>query len=113
VSITLATSATTGRGFYAASSRGREENQILVVTKSHDMREARDVLETILVSDRADVPATTVRRQLEQQDRQPHTPPPAPAPVLQGRCQIPEWWAQLRRNAVDEYWQLELQFRDH
>ena len=111
MSITLATSATTGPGFYVSISRGEEENQILVVTKSHDIREARDVLETILVSDRADVPATTVRRQLEQQDRQPHTPPPAPAPVLQARCQIPEWWAQLRRNAVEEYWQLEPQFR--
>jgi len=113
MSITLATSATTGRGFYVSISRGEEENQILVVTKSHDIREARDVLETILVSDRADIPATTVRRQLEQQDRQPPTPPPAPAPVLQPRCQIPDWWAQLRRNAVDGYWQLEPQFRDH
>ncbi len=113
VSVTLATPATTGRGFYVAISRGQEENQILVVTKAHDMREARDVLETILVSDCADVPATTVRRQLEQQDRQPHTPPPAPVPVPQARCQIPDWWVQLRRNAVEEYWQLEPQFRDH
>ncbi len=82
---------------------------ILVVTKSRDIREAREVLETILVSDRADIPATTVRRQLEQQDHQPPTPPPAP--VLQVRCQIPEWWSQLRRLVVEEYSQLEPQFR--
>jgi len=113
ISITLATSATTGRGFYVSISRGREENQILVVTKAHDIREARDVLETILVSDRADIPATTVRRQLAEQDHQPPNPAPAPAPVVQARCQIPDWWAQLRRNAVDEYWQLEPQFRAH
>jgi len=106
MSITLATSATTGRGIYVSMTRGQEENQILVVTKAHDMREARDVLEMILVSDRVDIPATTVRRQLAKQDRQP------PTPALQPRCQIPEWWAQLRRLAVDDYWELEPQFRD-
>ena len=30
---------------------------------------------------------------------------------MQARCPIPDWWPQLRRLAVDEYWQLEPQFR--
>jgi hypothetical protein len=53
---------------------------ILVVTDSHDLDEARDILETILATDLADIPATGQRRQLAHQHRQP---------ALQPRCTTP------------------------
>ena len=81
-SITLATPATTGRGLYVAVTRGEQENLILTVTETHDIAEARDVLESIIASDRADIPAVTQRRQLAEQHRQ------AP-PRLQPRCDPP------------------------
>ncbi len=94
VSVTLATSATTARGLYVAMTRGQQENLVLVVTDSHDLDEARDVLETILATDRADVPATTQRRELAKQDRQP---------ALQPRCSIPDWFDELRNSAADGF----------
>ncbi len=63
-----------------------------VVTDTHDMSEARDVLERIVASDRADIPAVVQRRQLAQQDRQPPRPQP--------RCQIPDWFDDLRAEAA-------------
>jgi hypothetical protein len=92
-SITLAGPATTGRGLYVAMTRGRDDNRVYVVTDTHDMSEARDVLEGIVASDRADIPAVVQRRQLAQQDRQP--------PRLQPRCQIPDWFHDLRADAAD------------
>ena len=71
-SITLATPATTCRGLYVAVTRGRDENRMLVVTDTHDLADAVDVLEQVLASDRSDTPATTVRRDLAA------TIPPAP-----------------------------------
>ncbi|MGB8860462.1 MAG: MobF family relaxase, partial [Ilumatobacteraceae bacterium] len=50
-SITLAGPATTGRGLYVAMTRGRDDNRVYVVTDTHDMSEARDVLEGIVASD--------------------------------------------------------------
>lgn len=35
--------------------RGRDDNRVYVVTDTHDMSDARDVLERIVASDRADV----------------------------------------------------------
>ncbi len=90
-SITLATTATTARGLYVAMTRGQQENLVLVVTDGHDLDEARDVLETILATDRADVPATTQRRELARQDRHP---------ALQPRCTIPDWFDDLRADAA-------------
>ena len=95
VSITLATPATTGRGLYVAVTRGEQQNLILTVTETHDITEALDVLETIIANDRADVPAVTQRRQLAEQGRQ--------APRLQRRCEIPNWFDNLRREAVGDY----------
>ena len=63
-SATLATTATTCRGLYVAITRGQVENLVLVVTDSHDIADAVDVLEQVLASDRADRPATSVRRDL-------------------------------------------------
>ncbi len=68
-SITLATPATTGRGLYVAMTRGSKRTTFVVVTETHDIAEALDILEAIITSDRADVPATAQRRQLAQQDR--------------------------------------------
>ena len=76
-SITLATEATTGRGLYVGATRGRDENIILVVTDTHQPRDAREVLERILTTDRADIPATTQRRQLA-------ATVPTPAPRCRG-----------------------------
>ncbi len=90
-SITLATLATTARGLYVAMTRGQQENVVLVVTDSHDLDDARVVLETILATDRADIPATTQRRHLAQQDRQP---------ALQPKCAIPDWFDDLRDGAA-------------
>jgi len=99
-SITLAGPATTGRGLYVAMTRGRDDNRVYVVTDTHDMSEARDVLEGIVASDRADIPAVVQRRQLAHQDRQPPRPqPPRPQP----RCQIPDWFHDLRADAADTY----------
>ena len=94
-SITLATPATTGRGLYVAVTRGEQENLILTVTETHDIAEARDILETIIASDRADIPAVTQRRQLAEQHRQ--------APRLQPRCEIPDWFDSVRRDAAADY----------
>ncbi len=40
---------------YVAMTRGRDDNRVYVVTDTHDMSDARDVLERIVASDRADV----------------------------------------------------------
>jgi conjugative relaxase-like TrwC/TraI family protein len=93
-SITLATSATTCRGLYVAVTRGQAENLICVVTDTHDLADAIDVLEQILATDRADHPATRTRRELAAA-----TPP---APALQRRCEIPDWFTELRQHARTE-----------
>ena len=94
-SITLAGPATTGRGLYVAMTRGRNDNHVYVITDTHDMSEARDVLEGIVASDRADIPAVVQRRQLAQQDSQPPRPQP--------RCEVPNWFHDLRADAADIY----------
>lgn len=94
-SITLAGPATTGRGLYVGMTRGRDHNRVYVVTDTHDTSEARDVLEGIVASDRADIPAVVQRCQLAQRDRQP--------PRQQPRCQIPDWFHDLRADAADRY----------
>jgi hypothetical protein len=94
-SITLAGPATTGRGLYVAMTRGRDDNRVYVVTDTYEMREAHDVLEGIVATDRADIPAVVQRRQLAQQDRQLPRPQP--------RCPIPDWFHDLRADAADDY----------
>jgi conjugative relaxase-like TrwC/TraI family protein len=91
-SLTLATPATTCRGLYVAITRGRDENLILVVTDSHDLGDALDTLQQILATDRADTPATSVRRELAA-----NVPP---APAVQPRCQIPDWYHDTYRDAI-------------
>jgi conjugative relaxase-like TrwC/TraI family protein len=96
-SATLATTATTCRGLYVAVTRGQVENLVLVVTDSHDVADAVDVLEQVLASDRADRPATSVRRDLAA------TTPTPTAPVVQPRCQIPHWYEETLQVAHSEF----------
>jgi hypothetical protein len=56
VAIELVSTATTHRGLYVGATRGRDENRIHILTETQDLAEARDVLETVLSSDRADIP---------------------------------------------------------
>ena len=88
-SLELASRATTCRNLYVAMTRGRQDNTVCVITETHDLGEARDVLDAVLAVDRADVPATTQRRTLATQDRHLHP-----------RCQIPDWFDTLRADTV-------------
>jgi conjugative relaxase-like TrwC/TraI family protein len=95
-SLELASHATTCRNLYVAMTRGRHDNTVCVITQTHDLGEARDILDTILTIDRADTPATTQRRTLHTQDRHPYP-----------RSQIPEWFDTLRADTVrqlDQAW---------
>jgi DNA transposition AAA+ family ATPase len=65
VGITIVTSTTTHRSLYVGATRGRDENALLVVTDEPNA--ARDILEQVLTTDRADVPAVTRRRDLLNQ----------------------------------------------
>ncbi len=64
VSLALVTEATSHRTLYVGATRGRDQNQLCVVTDEPD--QARDVLERVLASDRADVPAVAQRRRLAE-----------------------------------------------
>ena len=90
-SFELASHATTCRNLYVAMTRGRQDNTVCVITETHDIGEARDILEAVLAVDRADVPATSQRRALAAQDRHPHS-----------RCQIPDWFDTLRAGVVQQ-----------
>ena len=88
-SITLATTATTGRGLYVGMTRGRIENLTLVADTA-DLAHAISVLEAAIAIDRADIPATTQRRTLAAT-----VPRSSPRP----RVQIPDWFDDLRADA--------------
>ncbi|MFN8023910.1 MAG: MobF family relaxase [Acidimicrobiales bacterium] len=98
-SITLVTGTTTGRGLYVGATRGRHDNQLLVVTDQHSEPEALEVLQRVLATDRADLPAVTHRRRLAER-----TPVAAPAavPVPVQRCRVVEpgwvndWHSEVR-----------------
>jgi hypothetical protein len=89
VGIALVSTGTTHRGLYVATSRGRHDNRIHVATDTNELTEARDVLETVLAHDRADIPAVTQRRALAQTVS---TAQPVPEP----RSPIPQWLPELR-----------------
>jgi conjugative relaxase-like TrwC/TraI family protein len=91
-SITLATTATTGRGLYVGMTRGRNENHALVVTDTPDIAEAISTLEAATAIDRADIPATTHRRTLAEA-----VPRSRPRP----RVEIPDWFDQVRAEAEE------------
>jgi hypothetical protein len=99
IGIQLVSSATTQRGLYVGATRGRDENRMYVVTETTDVAEARNVLETVLCSDRADIPAVTQRRQLANQGA--HT-----SPVQRQHELIPAWLAPERSRLVERRDQL-------
>ena len=66
------------------------------MTDSDDVVEARDVLESILAVDRADIPATIQRRTLSRSAPRPETPTP---PTPQPRCEIPDWFRTALADA--------------
>ncbi len=107
-SICLASPITTRRGLYVAATRGRDRNDLRVITDTTDVAEARNVLDRVLASDRADIPAVTQRRTLAAQDRRPT--PPAP-PQRTPRCEIPEWFEPLLAKARADL--AGMQRRDH
>jgi conjugative relaxase-like TrwC/TraI family protein len=100
IAINLASAATTRPGLYVAVTRGRDDNRIHVITNTSDVTEARDVLETILAVDRADLPAVTQRRHLAEQEHA--TPHPSRWEEQRGRCEIPNWFNQLRDQTLRE-----------
>jgi ATP-dependent exoDNAse (exonuclease V) alpha subunit len=65
VSLGIVAAATSHRGLYVAATRGREENQVLVVADGAE--HPRDVLEHVLANDRADIPAIAQRQHLAAQ----------------------------------------------
>jgi conjugative relaxase-like TrwC/TraI family protein len=105
VGIALTSSATSHRGLYVATTRGRDDNRIHVVTDTNDLAEARDVLEGVLVHDRADIPAVTQRRHLAQSDRPQPTARPAPL--------TPDWVHPWRQQLADRRQQLTDDLADH
>ena len=91
VAIDLVSPATTHRGLYVGATRGRDDNHLLVVTDTHDLAEARDVLDTVLANDRADIPAVAQRRDLARQSRA--------RPIADGTepaSRVPDWVDQWR-----------------
>ncbi len=94
--IALTSPVTTRRGLYVAATRGSDSNTLCVVTESDDIAEARDVLEAVIAADRADVPATTQRRNLAAATHH-ETPTAAARPTP--RCEIPDWFSSALDNA--------------
>jgi conjugative relaxase-like TrwC/TraI family protein len=90
-SLELASRATSCRNLYVAMTRGEQDNTVCVITETHNISEARDILNTILTIDHADIPATTQRRTLAGQDRH-----------VQPRCLVPDWFDALRAETVHQ-----------
>ncbi len=91
-SITLVTGTTTGRGLYVGMTRGRDSNDVLVITDRPSEQEAMDVLGRALATDRADTPAVVHRRDLAQRQ---------PTPRLARRATEPEWLSGWRASIQD------------
>jgi hypothetical protein len=99
VGIQFVSTATTHRGLYVGATRGRVDNQFYVVTASPDLAAARDVLDTVLASDRADVPAITQRRALAARQA-------SVSPVMERDDAIPAWVPPYRASLEDRRHQL-------
>ena len=99
----LVSEATTRRGLYVGVSRATDENLMLVVTESHDVEEARDVLERVLANDRADLPAIAQRRELAAAAQPVEHPPTRPAP----RCEVPGWFDGLASSVREDLREVE------
>ena len=98
VGMVLATRSTTRRGLYVGATRGRDRNEILVVTDQPTSNDARQVLEGILVNDHVDTPAIETRRQLAGAT-QPQPEASQPRMVPTPRCPIPAFYDELFADA--------------
>ncbi len=70
VSYTLIAPGTSHRALYVGATRGRTANHLAVVSDEPDLGAARNILEYVLTTDPADIPAIAVRRDLEQRGRE-------------------------------------------
>jgi hypothetical protein len=102
VALALVSPATTHRGLYVGVTRGRHTNQLHVITDYDDPLEARLVLDTVIAHDRADVPATTRRRDLADQQ-----PPVEPASTDDRLDPVPGWLVDVRDGLLDQRHRLE------
>lgn len=98
IGVTLVTPTTKRRGLYVGATRGRDQNQLLVVTDTDDIAEARDVLEGVLASDRADTPAITQRRDLGAAAHNPLADASTANAMCRPRWVIPDWFAALQHD---------------
>jgi conjugative relaxase-like TrwC/TraI family protein len=105
VGIALASPATTHRGLYVSTTRGRDDNRIHVITDTNDPAEAREVLEGVLAHDRADIPAVTQRRHLARSD--------SPQPTSRPELLAPDWLPTWRQQIADRRRQLSDDLADH
>jgi conjugative relaxase-like TrwC/TraI family protein len=99
VGMELVSEATTRRGLYVGATRGQQENLMIVITESHDLDEALDILERVLANERADLPAIAQRRALAE------TAFPAverSRPQPEPRCEIPAWVDELMASIGDD-----------
>jgi hypothetical protein len=96
VGIALISTATTHRGLYVATTRGRDDNRIHVITATNDPAEALDVLDGVLAHERADTPAVIQRRHLAQAEGRSAGP----------RAALPEWVPPWRDGLEDRRQQL-------
>jgi conjugative relaxase-like TrwC/TraI family protein len=103
VSVELVSDATTRRGLYVGATRGHERNIIAVITQSHDLDHARDILERVLTNEHADLPAITQRRELAAAAR----PVPRAQTLPEPRCDVPEWFNDLTASIRDSMHALE------
>ncbi len=99
VAIEVVSTATTHRGLYVGATRGRDENRIHVATATDDLADARDILDTVLAHDRADIPAVTQRRDLARQAEPARPRRPEAASVIPDW--VEPWRAQLQQCRED------------
>ena len=92
----LITPATTSRGLYVGATRGRDRNDLHVITDTYHPADARHVLEAVLALDRADIPAIVQRRHLHTiEPSAPATRVPEPAWLASWRAELVEQWKPL------------------
>ncbi|MFM7536795.1 MAG: hypothetical protein ACKO91_13525 [Acidimicrobiales bacterium] len=88
----LVTAATTSRGLYVGATRGRDRNDLHVITDSVDPADARRTRDGVLTLDRADTPALVHRRHLESLE------PAAPATRVPELAWLAPWRKELRQQ---------------
>ena len=84
-------------GLYVGMTRGRDTNQLLVITETADLSEAHGLIHGVLAHDRADIPTVTQRPELAQQ-----LPPPTPQArprTPQPRLAVPDWLGTWRTDS--------------